>query len=85
MHLLRDGNFQTLDLSLHRFNLTRPVFQNDVCTTAQDHRHATLLTHRRRFCDQDRKVLPIHMLDVRATGLELFKSLAPHTSILVNS
>ena len=58
---------------------------NDVCTTAQDHAKTAFLTHRRRTRNQRGKVLPIHMLDVRATGLELFESLALQTSLLVNS
>ena len=75
LQLLRDGNFQTFRLRLHRCNLTRPLTHNDVCTTAQDHAKTALVTHRRRTRNQRGKVLPIHMLDVRATGLELFKNL----------
>ena len=74
-HLLRGGNFQMLPLSLHRFNLTQPLTHNDVCTTAQDHGKTAFLTHRRRTRNQRGKVLPIHMLDVRAAGLDLFKGL----------
>ena len=50
-------------------NLTRPLTHNDVCTTAQDNAKTAFLTHRRRTRNQRNKVLPIHMLDVRATGL----------------
>ena len=57
--------FQMLHLSFHRL----PLMHNDVCTTAQDHAKTAFLTHRRRTRNQRGKVLPIHMLDVRATGL----------------
>ena len=57
--------FQMLHLSFHRL----PLMHNDVCTTAQDHAKTAFLTHHRRTRNQRSKVLPIHMLDVRATGL----------------
>ena len=74
--------FQMLHLSFHRL----PLMHNDVCTTAQDHAKTAFLTHRRRTRNQRSKVLPIHMLDVRATGLHQFlNSCQVNSWILVKS